>query len=450
MKEIVEPKAAISKLWGKQQITIGVVYRLMHYTLRVDYNGKVLLHNVVTGQMVELEQAEAEVLERLPMLYNPVMECLVAEHYLVPEDYDEHLQVINLRRVLNRLDEAKKSPGITTYTILTTTACNARCYYCYEQGSRTVTMTEETADDIITFIKNHCRPEKKVFLTWFGGEPTLASNRIAQICSGLEREGILYESKIITNGYLFDEHMVAEAKNLWRLNFAQICVDGTERNYNYIKSYVGVRDNPYQRVMRNVQLLLDAGIHIRLRMNFDIGNYQDFEPFAEEAGKRFNYNPLLQVSVHPVIGSYPNREGKVIHGNEEWFEKAIVELNDIAIDKGVCRRNDELPCLNYRLCMAAADNAVTITPEGAIVRCPERFDDSQIVGTIRDGITDWELMYSWKKVADIEECKNCEFFPECISISNCLTSGLCYDYAKRIKEKSANMIARYQSVNIVN
>ena len=443
MKTIVEPKENINKLWGKQQINETDVYRLMRYVLKVEQDGKVLLHNVVTGQLIVAEQDEAEMLDKLPMTYSPVMEQLVTEHYLVPDNYDEHQQVKNLRTVLNRLDEAQRYPGITTYTILTTTACNARCYYCYEQGSKTVTMSEQTADDVVTFIKEHCGLEKKVFITWFGGEPTLASNRITQICKGLQQEGIQYQSKIVTNGYLFDEQMVAEAKELWKLDFAQICVDGTEKNYNYIKAFVGVKDNPYQRVMRNIQLLLNAGIKVKLRMNYDLGNYEDFKPLVEEIKERFHGNFLLLVSEHPIIGVYPDHDGKVLHGSDSWFEDSIIELNDIAINAGLVRIDDQLPCLNYRLCMAARDYAVTITPEGNLVRCPERFDASQVTGNIKQGITDQELILSWKRVADCEKCNECVLFPKCVTVANCLTSSLCMNYKKWIKEISAQAVWQY-------
>lgn len=443
MRTIVEPKEYIDKLWGKQRINATEVYRLMRYVLRVDHDNKVLLHNVVTGRLVVLDQGEMDMVSKLPLIYDPVMDQLITEHYLVPEDYDEHQQVKNLRTVLIRLDEANRYPGITTYTILTTTACNARCYYCYEKGSKIVTMTEQTAEDIVTYIDSHCGPEKKVQITWFGGEPTLASNRITQICNGLKDREIQYTSKIITNGYLFDRDIVTEAKNIWNLVFAQICVDGTEENYNYIKSYVGVEDNPYQRVMQNIQLLLSAGVKVKLRMNYDIGNYQDFKPLLEEIEERFHRNPLLTISEHPIIGTYPNRDGEVIHGSKEWFEATAIELEDIAAQAGIRCRNDQLPCLNYRLCMAAKDYAVTITPEGSLVRCPERFDQSQITGNIKQGITDQDLILSWKCVADHVKCRECVFFPKCVSVVNCLTSDLCMTYTKMVRELSSQVIWKY-------
>lgn len=445
MRTIVEPKQHIVKLWGKQGVREDGTYRLMKYVLRVDHEGKVLLHNVVTGQLVVLDQDEAKELESLPTAYNPVMEQLVAEHYLVPEDYNEHQQVKNLQSVLRRLDDAQCYPGITTYTILTTTACNARCYYCYEKGSKIVTMTEQTADEVVNFINNHCGPKKRVFLVWFGGEPTLASNRITRICNGLQQIGIQYLSIIVTNGYLFDEQMVSEAKDVWKLKFAQICVDGIEERYNDIKSYVGVVDNPYQRVMRNIKLLLDAGIRVKLRMNFDIGNYQDFRPLTEEIKERFQDNSLLQVSAHPIIGAYPDRKGNVLHGSDEWFKKAVIELDDIMDNAGLMRRTGRLPSLDYRMCMAARDQAVTITPEGFLVRCPEQMGTNQVTGSLKDGITNQNLVQSWKRIAEYEKCTDCVLFPRCVTIINCLTSEKCILYGKQIKEISAEAVWLFQS-----
>ena len=170
MITIAEPKEHIDKLWGKQKIREGETYRLMRYVLRVDHEDKVLLHNVVTGRLVVLEREEAEALETLPAAYTPAMEQLVTEHYLVPENYDEHQQAVNLRNILHKFDIAAVSNpiSITRYTILPTTACNARCYYCYEHGIPAFTMTEQIADDTIKFIADHCGEKKNQIMEAVG------------------------------------------------------------------------------------------------------------------------------------------------------------------------------------------------------------------------------------------------------------------------------------------
>lgn len=426
MITIVEPQQNIDRLWGEQRIRENDTYRMMQYVLRVDHDGKVLLHNVVSGRLVVLEQEEAEAVEKLPLKYEPVMEQLVMKHYLVPEDFDEHQQVVNLRMILRKLDDVQKSKDIQYYTILPTTACNARCYYCFEHGCVTTTMTEQTAKDLVDYIDEHCGERRTVYLTWFGGEPTIASNRIDQICEGLKGKGIHFRSKMITNGYLFDQEMVEKAKSLWKLQALQICVDGTEKSYIYVKSFIAAKDNPYERVMHNIGLLLEHDIGVGLRMNFDLGNYNEFMELAKEAVARFGHNKLLELSAHPIIGEYKDYKGRILHGSDAWFTKMVLDLNNIAREVGLKKVIKRLPSINHSMCGAYSDSCVTITPDGSIVKCPEQFGQEQVIGSIRTGITNHTLVSEWKAVADYPMCRDCVVFPNCVRLVNCSNKSYCH------------------------
>ena len=439
MRTIVEPKEHIAKLWGKQKVHEEATFRLMRYVLRVDHDDKVLLHNVVTGQLVVLDQVETEALYMLPKIYSPVMEALVSDHFLVPEAYDEHQQVINLRRIHRLLDEANSTKEIIGYTILPTTACNARCYYCFEQGVKQMTMTEETANDLVEFMSNHCGENKLLELVWFGGEPTVAATRIDQICQGLQDKDISFRSKMITNGYLFDEEMVAKAKNLWHLWGLQICVDGTEESYNRIKAFVGAKDNPYQRIMHNIGLLLENGIAVGLRMNYDVGNYDEFKSVVDEAYERFGNNPLLSVTAHPVIGEHKDLNGEIHHGDDAWFTQREIEMDDIAYRKGYIRRERSLPFLNYSKCTAGNEASVTVRPDGGIVRCPQLFGDDQLTGTVKKGIINRDIIQSWKQSVDAEVCWDCTLYANCNRLVRCPDSVYCHK-APTYKKRFARMI----------
>lgn len=443
MRTIVEPKEHIDNLWGKQRIKDGDTYRMMRYVLRVKHEGVVLLHNAVTGQMVILDAEEAEAIAELPRKYDRRMLQLVEKHYLVPEGDDEHQQVLSIRGVLQKYEEAHRSEGITFYTILPTTACNARCYYCFEHGVKTETMTVETADDVASFIAKSCPPQEKVTLLWFGGEPLVARQRIGRICDNLRKRGILFDSKMITNGYLFDEELIKAAKTKWNLSYLQISVDGTEKNYNEIKAFVNPGDNPYLRVLRNVEMLLNAGIEVGLRMNFDIGNYEDFNAFVDMAVERFGCNPLLQVYAYPVIGEYPNREGIVQHGDDKWFEQKIVELNEIARQKGVLRKRKGLPYLSCVGCDAEDDSSVVIAANGILVKCCEEFGNEQSVGTAQEGITNLKKVASWKRNADFPKCHDCVFFPKCVRLINCKSKDRCLFVKERMRRTENTMRIEY-------
>lgn len=442
MTVIVSPKEHIAKLWSRQEAREGVCFRMMRYVMRVDHDGKILLHNVVTGQLSVLDSEEAALLGTLPAIYTPAMDELIDGHYLVPKDYDEHALAMGLRKVLRTLDEANQSKDIFHYTILPTTACNARCYYCFEQGSEIVTMTEETAEDVIRFIRDHCGG-KPVLIKWFGGEPTVAVNRIDQICYGLQREGVIFDSEITTNGYLFDEVLVQKADELWKLKEAMICLDGTEEKYNRTKAYVNARDNPYQRVMRNVGLLLDKRIRVHLRMNFDLGNWEDFKDIVQQAKDRFGENQYLQVTAHPVVGEHADSQGRISHGDTSWFEGKIVELQDIAREARFLRQSDKLPYLQHRGCEAISNASVTIHANGMLVRCPEQFGEDQRTGDIKKGITNQILVQNWKELAAYPKCINCQLYPNCIRTKNCSVKDRCEYYPEKRGNFERAIIMRY-------
>ena len=84
-------------------------------------------------------------------------------------------------------------------------------------------MTEQTANEVVEFIVRNCG-DKRIHIAWFGGEPTLATARIDQICEGLIKNEIKYSSSITTNGYLIDEEMAHRAKRLWRLKYVNMSI----------------------------------------------------------------------------------------------------------------------------------------------------------------------------------------------------------------------------------
>ena len=444
MITIVRPIEHIDKIWGKQRIKENKSYRLMKYVLRAEFGGKVLLHNVVTGHLIVLEQEEKKIIENLPFSYKVKMDDLINYHFLVPERYDEHQQVVNLRTILLKLNSAGDKP-ITGYTILPTTSCNARCYYCFEQNVRKATMSEQTANQVVDFITEHCGEEKKVSIVWFGGEPTVASQRIDQICEGLRKKGILFTSSMITNGFLFDKILVDKAKHIWNLKALQICVDGTEISYNKIKSYVCSFQSAYQKVMDNIGLLLEVHIRVGLRMNYDLENYHEFEDLLKDVLGRFGTDENLNVSAFPIIGDFPSSDGKIHHGSDEWLAEKKVELNNLSSCYGLRHSKTMLPSLNLQTCMAYNESSIVIRPDGGLSRCAELFDDKDLIGDLQRGITRLDVVDSWKQIADYDFCQGCVLFPNCFRLVNCRNKSYCIKIDDLVNQYIEKMKKEYKS-----
>ena len=420
MKTIVEPKQHIDKLWGKQRIKEEAAYRLMRYVLRVDHDGKVLLHNVVTGQLVALDPDEAEALEKLPMQYEPVMEQLVTEHYLVPDDFDEYKTVKQLRRILQ-----SRSTGsfINHFVILPTTFCNARCFYCYESDYPRVHMTEETAEKIVEYIDEH-REGKDITIQWFGGEPLVGIDRIDQISRGLRARGVNFVSSMISNGFLFTEESIDRSVDLWNLKRIQITLDGTEEVYNRVKAYVGTWDSPFQRVLRNIDLLSQKGIRVNIRLNVDYYNKDDIRQLIEELIDRYSDNRNVSAYVNMLF----NDQGyePVHHSLDEMI--ALTDILSEYIEKLKSSRMayEDLKPLSLQTgqCMADNPHSVLIQPDGSFCRC-EHESVNESYGNLVDGVVYAQQLEKWKETVEHSDaCPTCSLFPACYQLRYCMNSDL--------------------------
>lgn len=57
--------------------------------------------------------------------------------------------------------------------VMPSTACNARCPYCYEEGHHARSMNGDVLLATINFVKTLLDKYENVSLVWFGGEPLL-------------------------------------------------------------------------------------------------------------------------------------------------------------------------------------------------------------------------------------------------------------------------------------
>lgn len=419
MRTILAAMENIAKLWGHPKPK-DTAYRLMKYLLRVEVEDGVLLHNVVTRQLILLTKEEAESLSNLPAKPTERMQELIADHFLVPEGFDEYKSVNQLRKIYQSRSTGK---AINHYVILPTTFCNAHCFYCYESDYPRVHMTEETANRLIDYIDEH-REGKDVTINWFGGEPMVGIQRIDQISQGLRDRGIPFTSSMISNGYLFDEEIVERAKELWKLQRVQITLDGTEDTYNRVKAYVNVQDNPFQRVLRNIDLLSGREIQVNIRLNVDFYNKDDIRALMEELGERYSGNNHVTVYLNMLF----NNQGfePVSHSYDEMLALAdlIEDYTDRLKEMKLAFDNMKYLHLSFSQCMADNPHTVMIQPDGSFCRC-EHENILDRYGSLEKGVTDPQKLDRWKEMMEpSDNCPECPIYPACYHLRHCMNSDV--------------------------
>lgn len=419
MQTIYQTSEPFDQLLKNQELDTEQMYRPMNYVVEQPVEEGLLLYHTMTKAMVLLTPEEAETYRKTPA----ALPQLIEQWFIVPQSFDDRLLSRQIRDVGRMLE--KKSDAITGYTIMTTTDCNARCFYCFELGRPRTPMSEETAQQVADYIISHCKGEK-VSLRWFGGEPLYNLPVISLICRRLKEVGIDYHSSMISNGYLFDDNVIAEAKDLWLLKEVQITLDGTEQTYNRCKAYIYKNVNAYRRVIGNIHKLQDADIKVNIRLNIDIHNAENLSELAEELHREFSNPKGISVYLHAL---FEEEKGSKALRDDEKRKYVFDQINDIEArlkEYGFIRPRRLSRQVKINRCMADNDHSVLIVPNGRIGKC-EHYSEDHFVGHIDSEDRDAQMVEKFKETRDeIDACATCFNYPDCVWLKLCEDSPNCY------------------------
>lgn len=401
MQVIIPTTSLVEQILGQQKCDDRQCYRLMTYLVQQPVTDGLLLYNTLTCSMVLLPSDEAADIT--------TQKELIERWFLVPQEHDDQKLCQQIRQMAALLKPATKN--IAGYTILTTTGCNARCFYCFEKGAKPVSMTAETASKVVRYIVDH-HGDEKVKILWFGGEPLVNVKVIDQICTELRRQGVPFSSDMVSNGFLFDTDMVHRAKTLWQLQNVQISLDGTEQTYNRVKDYIYQRVNAFERVLENIGQLTTADIQVRIRLNFDQYNIDDMAELVKLLHHHFGTNEHLSIYPHELFGERSPADDARISA-----ERMMLKLQIAAC--GYNRKQELQKDIKLNHCMADNDGSVVIAPDGHLGKC-EHYIDSEFFGHIDREERDNTILHKFKeRPADIGACASCPYYPQCNHLVMC-------------------------------
>lgn len=432
MKIIRQANPLILKILSTNNLDTNNM-RLHDYCLVKKIDNNDLILNGITGELVLVD-------------LNKDKDYLINNYYYVSNDFDEYKLIHELRTVLNIIGKTK-TKSINSYTILTTTDCNARCFYCYEKGLNKIVMNNDTAIDVSNYILSHYKPNsediykndgsvdlddnsnnKAVRLAWFGGEPLYNYEVINTICDNLANNNCNYYSTMISNGYIFNEELVKLAKEKWKLKHIQITLDGTKDIYNKTKDYIDCTVDPFDKVLHNIELLSTNDIKVSIRLNMTNTNYEDLLKLVDFLHIKFKDNKNVSVYSHLL---YQDEIKKDSEYKKELYSKHK-NLQEHMYSLGLKRSS--LPHgIRSNACMADSLSSVVILPNGKIHSC-EHINENVIWGSIytndtktslchpKDNSKTTPLEYWEEKYEDLEQCKTCKNLPYCYRLKHCPNS----------------------------
>jgi uncharacterized protein len=376
-----------------------------------------LAYNGLNNSFLQINQRIFDLLNGAKKNIHVLNELDVAIQQKLRESFilctEEEIQTqINQKKFLQNYNTFQND--ILNLTIAPTSACNFKCFYCYENGISQKTMDDSIIEKLIDFVlEKSKRTQNNVDITWYGGEPLLAIEKIIKILNGLKEKDInIIGNSIVTNGYFLNK----ENFNLLRANGVsamQITLDGSNSETHNKRRQCADGSGSWDRILKNIDNMLntECEFHVSIRCNVAKDNQEEFQILKGYLENRWKNDKRL--SIHPGI----LRNHKNDTNNDcQYFNN--VESSNFFISQGV--KNKDLPYLSYEAggCSATQFNAYLIGPEGELYKCwNELGRPDRIIGNVsnKSGVNKSILLsyLSGHSMHDDENCKKCYLFFVC-------------------------------------
>lgn len=279
-------------------------------------------------------------------------------------------------------------------TILTTSACNLGCTYCFEEGINLKGfMTEETCLQVAQWAArklDEVRP-RRLHLTLFGGEPLLnlkAARLLSHSLYNLAQERrIEHQISIITNGILLTEEIVNELTPLG-LQRIKVTLDGDEAAHDSKRRYKNGKGS-FQAIIKNL-LAIKGKAPISIGGNFD-HTTKDSIPRLLDHLMELGFTPddIMDITFKPILAP-TNRLPVLNNAMDSGHICTFSEMNVLDI----LWLRDEVEKRGFKTkegiaigpCCATREHTYTIDPWGKIYKCPALVGrEEYITGDVNDG-----------------------------------------------------------------
>lgn len=371
------------------------------YNISVEYKGNWLVYNLLKSTCVILNSDEycrfknGNQFEGSSQLYGM--------GFYVDNNYDEIKEAF----YYIRRNTDQRNQNFKKHRIYTTLDCNARCPYCFEKESIYGYMSLETAKKVSRYIQKKQGKAQKLAITWFGGEPLLNTSVIDFISrdlhSGLS-SNFDYSSFMITNGLLFNETLVQKAFYEWKLKGTQITLDGLKGTYERVKGFT--TPNAFERVIENIHLLLNSGIKVKIRVNFDCSNFNEILDLIDFLGNEFHSCDGLFVYGHKIMSDKNSDNSKFASADYD------ILIWDKIREAGFCVDILETIKPNLISCTAGSLYNEMFLPNGDIGKCAQAIARGDIVGNLETGTYNNKVS-KWCCGLLNDVCMNCTLLPIC-------------------------------------
>lgn len=371
-----------------------------------------LLYNSLSNVFLKLDKEQYDLL--LKMKENPDIPIdegfrkNLCDNKILVEDNLEEYYKFKLLKSLKRYDRSYLS-----LTIAPTSDCNFRCCYCFEDAPQPIYMTDQVQNDLISFIKSHGEINH-LSITWYGGEPLMAFDRIVSITNEIKRLNVTFDATIITNGYYLDEKVLNSLEEL-HIRTIHITIDGLSDMHNRRRPEKTGKDS-FTRIIDNISLIrkLNISAKVVIRVNVDkenVSEYHEIYAFVKDKYRDQVVN-IYPGFVKKTYGVCSYAENNLL-SNEEQAQFVLDQYRKY----NIMDNTHFLPVISYSECLARCLNAYLVAPDGYLYKCwTDLGNKEKCVGNLSTLTFDFAILAKYMIGGDPfsdKKCQLCKFLPVC-------------------------------------
>jgi len=342
---------------------------------------------------------------------------------------DEEDEIRTLKVMNNMRKYETSSLGLT---IAPTLACNFRCIYCYEGELRPLVMDDLVQQAILDFVSTRIKTLQRLGITWYGGEPLLAteviynlSEKLIKLCADHDCK---YDASLITNGWLLSRE-TAERLQECQVTMIQVTLDGPPDVHN-ARRPLKDGSGTFHRIVENIAAVTDL-FHIVTRINVDTTNLDRVIELFE-----FLHERQLADKINPYLGKV-TADTKACADFQTWcYDTSSFAQVEIKLRKELEARGIPIhtlyPQFLTNFCSATKLHSYVLDPLGRLYKCWNVIEnEKEIVGNITEHVELNHRLSKWLAINpfDIPECRECDILPLC-------AGGCPYYYCRGEYEKT--------------
>src|SRR3954452_10025616 len=393
--------------------------RQSRYNVVVLRPDRVWIYNALSGSTISLGQPEWADVERFlanESVASPPLDALrdLAHGRMIVNDDLDELEVLERRFRAGTGDRTSFA-----LTVVTSLGCNFDCPYCFQVKPRAI-LDDETVGLLVEVLEEQLPTIERFQVTWFGGEPLLATDRIDELSdafiSRCDAADVAYSADIVTNGYLLTPD-VARRLHDARVGSAQITLDGPAETHDLMRPLRNGRGT-FEVILDNVVACADL-IPISIRVNLDTANTGQYERLLDQLVER---GLAGRISVHPGrLVAYDEGIGAPSESyRPQCFtlpQFADVERGFLAAARQRGLASAHLPQPVATPCTAVNVNELVVGANGELYKCWDSVGNAhEVIGLLRSWHDQNDRVLKWLRYDPFTDdgCRSCIALPSCM------------------------------------